>query len=368
MNRRLRILLFAPHFAEYACRLAIGLSQQADILLFLDRRNAAQECEASLLREVEARSRLVQFGSVGRAERAVTLTRLIGHLAAFRPDIVHIQEQPDKLTLWVARVAARFCRLVLTVHDPTPHSGSDEVFVREMTRVREALRGLANGFHVHGAFCERELRARGGRPRPILATPHGVLLVPHPQEVTQAEPGRILMFGRMEAYKGVDTLLDAAEILSQRKRDFRLVLAGRGPELRRLETRIAAASYIELVEGFLAPAAVRREIARASMVVAPYRDATQSGVLSAAFGGHRPVVASMAGGLVDAVVDGGNGLLVPVADAAALANALDAILRDDTLRARLTQGAEASAGNAFAWDRIAQEMVRFHHAEMLRAG
>jgi hypothetical protein len=178
MTRPSRIVLFAPHFAEYACRLALGLSEGADVLLFVDRRNLAQECEPALVRRVEAAVQLVRFGSVGRVERARALGSVIAHSLLFRPDVFHIQEQPDKLTAFVARYAGRAHRLLLTVHDPNPHTGSDSEFARASLRYREAIRAESHAFHVHGPYCRDELLRALGERRPVLATPHGVLLVP----------------------------------------------------------------------------------------------------------------------------------------------------------------------------------------------
>jgi len=368
MTRRLRIVLFAPHFAEYASRLALGLARDAEVLLFLDRRNAAQECDADLMAAVRARVKVVEFGSIGRSERVRALLSVMARTTAFAPDVFHIQEQVDKLTLWVARFAARFHRLCLTVHDPRPHTGSDSVYAAENAANREIIRGVSHAFHVHGSFCRGELTGVIGTGRPVLDTPHGVLLVPGPGENVAPEPGRVLMFGRMEAYKGLECLLDAAQILADRQVAFRLVLAGRGPELSRLSGRIAGARHIELIEGFLEAPMARREIGRACFVVAPYSNATQSGVVSASFGGGRPVVASRVGGLADAVIDGVNGVLVSPSDPVRLADALEAVLHDAALRARLAEGAAESARGPFNWEHIAAQMLAFHRERLIREG
>ena len=95
----------------------------------------------------------------------------------------------------------------------------------------------------------------------------------------------------------------------------------------------------------------------------PYVDATQSGVIAAAYGNGRPVIASRIGGLVDAVEDGVSGLLVPAGDAAALATALHRVVTDRALHARLRQGARDAADGAFSWPRIAEAIMAFTAAE-----
>ena len=88
----------------------------------------------------------------------------------------------------------------------------------------------------------------------------------------------------------------------------------------------------------------------------PYKDASQSGVLASAFGNHRPVVASATGGIPDVVTDGVNGLLVPPADAEALADALERVLTSRPLAASLTEGARQTAEGSLNWDHIAERL------------
>jgi glycosyltransferase involved in cell wall biosynthesis len=68
-------------------------------------------------------------------------------------------------------------------------------------------------------------------------------------------------------------------------------------------------------------------------------DACPTTVLEAMASG-RPVVATTTGGIVDMIVDGENGLLVPPGDEYKLAEAMARLLNDDDLRVRLAAGAQ----------------------------
>ena len=100
----------------------------------------------------------------------------------------------------------------------------------------------------------------------------------------------------------------------------------------------------------------------------PYLNATQSGVVAAAFGNGRPVVASRTGGLVDAVTEDADGVLVAPGDPAALAEAIGALLDDAPRLARLGEGARRAAAGAFAWSHIADEVIAFNAAHLVRRG
>ena len=362
----LRIVVFAPHFAEYSVSLAGALSQRADVLVVTEVRNFASEC-AGL--EIEADSpRLGHVSYAGDlAQRRVSLRgslegrRIRRAIKAFAPDIIHVQEQGDPFTASIVREFARACPIVLTVHDPVPHSGNDALVAQRFSADLIRIRALASAYHVHGLHCEALLRERLGTSKPIVETAHGVILVPPPGRVRQAK-NRYLFFGRMEAYKGLDTLMDAIDLLSA-SGGPRFVLAGRGPELDRLRNRIAAHPAIELIERFLPPLDAIHQFQRARAVLVPYRDATQSGVISAAIGNGRPVIASNVGGLADAVGHGTSGLVVPPGDPAALAGAIRA-MSDASTYEHLRDGAKKAATGRFAWATIATRLLDVY-AEIL---
>jgi glycosyltransferase involved in cell wall biosynthesis len=71
----------------------------------------------------------------------------------------------------------------------------------------------------------------------------------------------------------------------------------------------------------------------------------------------RPVVASAVGGLLDLVVDGETGLLVPPRDVTALRAALERLLGDAALRARLGAAARERARERFSWDVVTAATV-----------
>ena len=355
MGRRKRLLFYAPWFAEYSTRMVQALGRDADVLYVVNGDNCRTQCEEAWFKSATAGMRVIRFTVRKRPYRWFWTAVILVAGLLFRPDLVHIQEQPDWTSRLVTKVMRRLAPVVVTVHDPHPHSGTDAAYVEMRSRERAEIRDAASLFHVHGDYCKREL-LKIDSTRPIVATFHGLIHCPGPDDLRSPEPGRILFFGRMETYKGLEVLMDAMDLLAARGRDYRLVLAGRGPERQRLAARMEGRADVILNDHYITIEEAVEELQRASLVVLPYLDATQSGVAAAAIANGRPIVASATGGLIDVVQDGKNGLLVPPGDGAALADALDRVLQDPALRRVLTDGAVASQ-QALSWERIAQALA-----------
>ncbi len=147
-----------------------------------------------------------------------------------------------------------------------------------------------------------------------------------------ADPPHVLYVGRLSAEKGIEELARATEGVSR-------VIVGDGP-LR---------DVVPDAIGFVPPAELGHYYDRAAVVVCPSRREGYGVVAREAMAHGRPVVASAVGGLLDAVEDERTGLLVPPGDAGALRTAIERLLLDPTLRARLGAAARERAGERFSW-------------------
>lgn len=147
-----------------------------------------------------------------------------------------------------------------------------------------------------------------------------------------AEPPHVLFVGRLAVEKGVEELLAATEGLPR-------VIVGDGP----LRSRVPDAV------GFVAPRALGPYYGRASVVACPSHREGYGVVAREAMAHGRAVVASAVGGLLDAVEDGVTGLLVPPREPLALRAAIERLLANPDLRARLGSAARARAAERFSW-------------------
>ncbi len=352
-----RVMMIAPHFEEYAYLLSVALADKVEVLLVLDQDVLDAEF-ADRVRPVHQRLtiRHNRFRTVGE------LARLIGELRRFRPDVLHWQEPSGfiKAGFAAATVTLARCRTAITIHDPVPHAGRDSRVAARLARLRRYARGRVDRLFLHGPACvaqyQQDYLKSDVPDRRVRLTEHGVVLqgpyMPPP------EPFRAVMVGRMEAYKGLETLVEALELLAWQGRSVPIHAAGAGPEIERLRARLAALPDVTVEEGFVPAARLIDLVATSDLVLLPYTDASQSGVLATAFANGRSVIASAVGGIVDVVSDGENGLLVPPRDAGALATAIERVAADAVLRATLREGARRTAAERLDWRRIADRLMR----------
>ncbi|MDX6505630.1 MAG: glycogen synthase [Gaiellaceae bacterium] len=178
------------------------------------------------------------------------------------------------------------------------------------------------------ADAARELGAREVR-----VIPSGVEL---PERVGEpAEPPEILFVGRLSPEKGILELVRAAEGMT-------LTVAGDGPLRHRVPGALGLVPHHELAPLY----------ERAAVVAVPSHREGFGVACAEAMAQARPVVASAVGGLLDLVVDGETGLLVPPRDVAALRGALERLLGDAELRRRLGEAGRERVREHFAWPAV----------------
>ena len=290
-----------------------------------------------------------------------TSRRALEFVAACRPDILHVDDVDVSPRLALALPGALPAPLVLSVHDPEPHQGERgwrKWLARRLAYPR-ATRFVVHNERLRPAFCHRY----GIAPARVAVTQLGVydiLRAWHagPAE-TRAEPPTVLCFGRLNPYKGLETLYAAAPLVARQVPEVRFVVAGNpgtgyDPPL---PPALDPPASLEVHGAYIPNAWLAQLLQSATVVACPYHEATQSGVVLTAFAFERPVVATSVGGLGEYVDHGVTGLLVPARDPEALAAALVEVLTDRALRSTLVAGIRQARAARLAWARTADQTL-----------
>jgi glycogen synthase len=298
-----------------------------------------------------------------------TLFSLRNAVAAFRPDVLHVQCYGPNGTY--AHALARLSRLplVITLQGETLMDDTDIFDISRVLRssLRSSLRSAAA---VTGcsAFTLADAEDRFGlEPARGRVIPNGVDLRgdPAPRNATPDEltsfwhqPGHpyVLALGRVVEKKGFDLLLAAYAAIEPGHRTADLVIGGQGESLAGLRHQALVLGIADRVHfvGRLSRQQVSEAMAGASMFVMPSRLEPFGIVILEAWRAGTPVVATSRGGPPEFVHDGRDGLLVDPFDTAGFAAALESLLVDPERRERIGRAGQARV-QEFGWASIADQ-------------
>ncbi len=392
---RVKIVVYSrPHFLDPTLPLACELAREHRVHLFVE---IAPESEPSAIFEagIGTRHAGVQRWSpslhrggglpsglrdlmgrlagvylvVHRSRRALSLrtSRTAIHaartIARLAPDLLHVDEFSARL-LPVLYGLPRL-PVVASLHDVQEHPGEE---TRSFQKVRRFGLRRTHAVIVHSEHSREAFRMRA--PGRLVLRTHVVPLgcydlVENWDEGTTSEQyPTVLLWGRLSAYKGLDVFIDAARLVAERISGVRFVIAGRPasgytlpplPPLSGEGTFDVRARYIDCLE-------TCRLFRGSSVVVLPYRQASQSGVVAMAYAFSKPVVATRVGGLGEAVLDRVTGRLVAPESAAELSSAIIELLLDPEKRAQMAGEISRRASGDWSWRSLAKRTLEVYES------
>jgi len=310
------------------------------------------------------RNRLWKYAKA--AEHIFCMQRLARELRKRKPDVVHFQWLPvPAIDRWYVRKISRIAPVVLTMHNTAaPVHGS----VSKLQKLN--FRSVYQDFSaviVHSEFSRQKVIEQGWVPADrIHVIPHGAFdynSAEEPRNQQKAIPEQeILFFGRIEAYKGLDILIEAFARLPRRLIETtRLVIAGFPRiDIQPLQERCRALRIDDRLTWhlrFIAEDEIAPLLRSASLVALPYRDIDQSGVLMTAIAFDKPVVASRIGGIPETIRDGVHGRLVEPGNVESFAEALQSILSDAELRKNMSKSVHYLKTGELSWERVSQKTL-----------
>ncbi len=310
------------------------------------------------------------FGSPGgRVRIAAKLAEHVPDMLLYRrvartADIVHFQWLPVQHL--DAHLLPRGRPLVLTAHDVLPREPRPGQLAAQ-----RRLYDRFDAIVVHSEHGRARLvQELGADPDRVHTIPHGVF-----SHLAERPPGQspppspfpgerpvVLMFGLMRPYKGIDVLLDAWRGVDGQApiEDAELWIAGMA-KMDMAPLRARAPSGVRFDPRFIDDRELPAYFERASLVVLPYLQADQSGVLFTALAFGKPLLLSDVGGFPELAATGA-ARVVPAGDARSLGAALRELLADRAALTEMCVRARAATQGRYSWQAIAQAHVELYRS------
>jgi glycosyltransferase involved in cell wall biosynthesis len=243
--------------------------------------------------------------------------------------------------LLAAAIRRAGARHTVVVHDADPHPGDISALVNSWL-IHEAH--LADHVITLSKFVAQRLTIVHHIPQQkisVLFHPDLSYRPPHARPINLHEPLRILFFGRILPYRGLGLLVDAVEALCRKGVSLQLGVYGKGKIDPLVDHRLSMLGA-KVVNRWLSNDEIPRMFSCYDVLVAAHMEASQSGVIAAAFGAGVPVIATPVGGLVEQVIHGVTGIVAQSVESHAIAHSIRRVAENRALLAQFRKGISAT--------------------------
>jgi glycosyltransferase involved in cell wall biosynthesis len=277
------------------------------------------------------------------------LREIVGLLRRTRPDVVHAHTSKAGI---LGRLAAWFCKVpaLFTAHTWSFAEGTSWKW-KLLGAPSERFAALLGGTIINVSEANRSLAlAYSVVPSARMVTIHnGIPDEAREASASAAAPPIILMVARFAPQKNQGMLLNACARINA---PFRLQFAGTGPTLSEIESMVSRLGLQNRVEFLGDCSDIADRLRQASIfALATNWEGFPLSILEAMRAGL-PIVASDVGGVREAVIEGQTGFLISRQDTAAFAGALERLLTDPSLRARMARNGRQRFEQYFTVDQM----------------
>jgi starch synthase len=277
------------------------------------------------------------------------------------PDVIHATfEDPMVGTiLYLCKMKGKY-PLFVTEHDPSFHAGEKPLTRLNFWICRLMTRRVADVIFVHGHQQKEVLESQGFPGDKIRIVKHGdYSYYTRWKGKDETIEKSILFFGSIQYYKGISYLIEAVPKIISAIPEVKVVIAGQG-DLSKYKESLADTKHYEVHNRFIPDEEVAVFFQRAALVVLPYVDGSQSGIVPIAYAFKKPVVVTDVGSIPEVVDDGKTGIIVPPKNPDLLAEAIIMLLRDSQLLEQMGQNAYDKMKAELSWDNIASEITQVY--------
>jgi glycosyltransferase involved in cell wall biosynthesis len=287
---------------------------------------------------------------------------IIKRITTFNPDVVHFQVSALPLYLLLPLLKLKRYPLIGTFHDVKLHIGEENLLTELMFR---CARKHSDEIILHGGKLKKKMMRQYNIPEKrvhvISIGEHEVAPFKKYERTDLKEDGNlILFFGRIWEYKGLEYLINAEPLITKEVPNAKIIIAGTGEDFKKYENMMINRDNF-IIHNYRIPYKEGAELfQRCSVVVLPYIEAPQSGVIPTTYGFKKPVVVTDVGSIPEVVDEGITGFIVPPRDEKALAEAIVKLLKDEELRKEMGKYGYRKLKTDLSWDNIMEKTIEVY--------
>lgn len=343
----MRIIYFTTWFYDYVINLANLMSKKEEIHLILPS-NTKKEYIDSINENVNVSyynlpQKFLSFKTISMVYNAMKMINKIN------PDLIHFQTTSHILFLFLL---FKKYKLVATFHDVKIHVGESSQFYR---LAAYCAAKLSDKIFVHGKNLKKQI------VQEYKITEDKVCVVPlgeyeldffkkYERKNFVEEGNLILFFGRIYKYKGLEYLIKAEPLITKAISDVKIVIAGKGNDFRIYEKMIVNKNNFIIYNEYLNFEKGAELFQKSSIVVLPYIEASQSGIIPIAYGFKKPVIVTNVGSVPEVVENNKTGIIINPHDHEAIAEAVIKLMKDYKLRKEMGNQGYEKLKKELSWE------------------
>ncbi|MDJ0315358.1 glycosyltransferase family 4 protein [Arthrobacter sp. H35-D1] len=255
--------------------------------------------------------------------------------------------QSLSLPLWLPRDVY----YISTIHDAQSHPGDSKFLARrcQARELRRADRIVVLSEHVRMELLEKNASHN------ISVVPMGVDAAVGSNRTLPFGTIYIGFFGRILAYKGIELFADAISELSDRGHDIKGLVYGAGTVSDNVRQR--GGKNVEWNIRWIEKSEIESIFESFDLVLLPYIEASQSGVISIACRYGVPQVVTPIGGLSEQIEQTRSGIVAKLLNATSLADSIEDVISNRELYEELSLRSCAAGQGEYSWQRAAEKLV-----------
>lgn len=205
--------------------------------------------------------------------------------------------------LYIIKKLKKQCKIFHCVHDVVPHEGKQSFFVLLFNKFifKNCNRVIVRSqYSLSLATKDKKVNKNKIEFIPILRNFDDYMPCEHTK--------RVMFFGRVTKYKGLDNLVEIISKLTDVK--FSIIGKAITKEDKMIVSKIKENSNVFVNDNYVSPNDMKQYFKDSDLVILPYTSATQSGVIIDSYRLSRPCIAFAVGGIVEQIIDNKTGYLI----------------------------------------------------------